>query len=65
MKVTLNKKTIIALCSFMILAFCLLTIAFSTNAHALDDRIDIYLEEPVIVMQGEQITQSDLTTSFT
>lgn len=64
MKVTLNKKTIIALCSFMILAFCLLTIAFSTNAHALDDRIDIYLEEPVIVMQGEQITQSDLTTSL-
>ena len=59
-----TTKKALTLLSFMILSFTIIAILFSTNAHALDDRIDVYLEEPVIVMQGESITQVDLTTSL-
>lgn len=58
------QKSKIMLFSLMVLMFGLFAMMFSMETYALDDRIDISIDEPVIIMQGESITQIDLTTSL-
>jgi hypothetical protein len=58
------KKSKLILFSLTILVFSLFALMSSVNTYALDDRIDVSIEEPIIVMQGEDITQTALTTSL-
>ena len=64
MKEQTNKKHISMLCSFIVLIFAVMMLVLSTNANALDDRIDISIDEPIIIIQGEERTQAGLTTSL-